>query len=95
MKLLSIIDNTTNEANIKNNLTKITNRQKKSQENYSLENLFDAFDTGLPCKSNLLDLSHISDTILKNKAPKVMVNFCQVIIRNIFNVTNKYVLNYM
>lgn len=52
------------------------NNRKKSN---ILERLMSAFDTGLPCKSSLLDLFGYYGIITMNKAIRVMIKDCQVI----------------
>lgn len=44
----------------------------------------DAFEMGIPCQSSLLDLFYHSSSIMKNKATKVMVKLCEVILLYIF-----------
>lgn len=67
-----------NEANTKHNMS-IKNH--KHEEIHYLKTLFSAFDTGLPCQSSILGLLYNSDKIIiKNKATKVMVKYCKVII---------------
>lgn len=64
-----------NETNMKYNRTKTIKKEKL----YLLENLMDAFDTGLPCQSNLLDLTNYSYNILQYNGTKIMVESCKVI----------------
>jgi hypothetical protein len=74
--IVLIIEITINKANMKHNLTK----NHKGQEIDSLQNLLYAFDTGLPCQSNLIDRLYTFDNILKNKTPQIMVEYCKVIL---------------
>lgn len=63
---------------MRHNLTK----NHSDQEIDSLHRLFYAFDTGLPCQSNLIDVSNIFDNILQNTATQIMIEYCEVIIHN-------------
>lgn len=75
------VERALSEISIKKKLSK--NIKMKNLEHddhiYYLEYLLDAFDIGLPCQSSLLELEHLSNDILKNKAPKVMIEYCEVI----------------
>lgn len=76
-----IVDTTNDEVNGKSNLkTKtIYNKHKKTD----LKSLMDVFDTGLPCQSSLLvDISNHSNDIIKSKTINVMVEYCEVILKN-------------
>lgn len=72
-----------NEANTKHNMSI---KNFKHDEIHYLESLMSSFDTGLPCQSSLLGLLHHSDKIIKNKATKIMVKHCKVIIHIILHI---------
>lgn len=63
------------KENIRHNLTK----NHKSQGIDSFQSLLYAFDTGLPCESNMIDVLYKFDKILQNKATQIMVEYCKVL----------------
>lgn len=75
------VDRAISEINIKKNISKIIKMKnyQHDEQIYFLEYLLDAFYIGLPCQSSLLELEYFSNDILKNKATKVMVEYCEVI----------------
>jgi len=54
------------------------NIMKNKKLHYS-ESLMDAFDTGIPCQSSLLDLINYSSNIIQNTETKIVVKSCKVI----------------
>lgn len=65
---------------MKHNLTK----NHGNREIHSIQNLLFAFDTGLPCYSNLIDKIYKYDNILQNKTPQIMVKYCKVLLNNYY-----------
>lgn len=74
------VDGIYNEANITHNSTKQIIKDHKHEEIHFIKSLMDAFDTGLPCQSSLLNIFYTTGYIIKNSETKVLVQYCKVIL---------------